>query len=59
MKQWWTHRLAFTGRGEFDMCKFEKCLFKFWRNLFYRAEVDYREFTDEEQWEIIARAFKY
>ncbi|MEH7014792.1 hypothetical protein V7087_28990 [Neobacillus niacini] len=40
------------------MSKFEKCLIKSWKNLFYRVEVDYRELTDEEQWEIITRAFK-
>lgn len=58
VKQWWTQFLAFTGEGKFDMGKSEKCLIKFWRNLFHRIEVDYRELKDKEKWEIIARAFK-
>ncbi|SMQ75328.1 hypothetical protein SAMN05444673_2435 [Bacillus sp. OV166] len=41
------------------MGKVENCLIKSCRNLFYNVKVDYRELTDEEQWEIITKAFKY
>ncbi|WP_274521045.1 hypothetical protein [Neobacillus niacini] len=41
------------------MGKAESCLINSWRNLFYKVKVDYRELTDEEQWEIIMNAFKY
>ncbi|MEH7306539.1 hypothetical protein [Neobacillus drentensis] len=41
------------------MGKAENCLINSWRNLFDRVKVDYRELSDEEQWEIIMKAFKY
>lgn len=48
-----------TRRGEFDMCSVLANLFKSYGNLFSKVKVDYRELTDEEQWEEIARSFKY
>jgi len=41
------------------MGKAESCLIKSWGNLFHKVKVDYRELTDEEQWEIIMKSFKY
>lgn len=35
------------------------CLIKTLKNLIYPVKVDYRELTDEEQWEIITKSFKY
>ncbi|MBV7505497.1 hypothetical protein KW850_09540 [Bacillus sp. sid0103] len=49
------------------MCKGEKLvqfndvgsLIKSYGNLFYMIKVDYQELTDEEQWEVISKSFKY
>ena len=34
-------------------------LIKSYRNLFYKVKVNYQELTDEEQWEVISKSFRY
>lgn len=41
------------------MCSVLGRLFKSYGNLFFKVKADYRELTDEEQWEEIAKSFKF